>query len=181
MSTKEALVNEMRQTAREKHMAGDTLAAIQLLTQAIQQDPSNTHTAMDMVQIFIDLDELEQAKNIFNQLPEHSKQESMGKSLLGQLTFLDLAAKTVGKFRLQQQLLQYPNNCDAHFDLAICLIAEKSYEAAMDHLFDIMNIDATYKDNAAREMIINVTNMLVSNNPELASQFKKKLAAISFA
>lgn len=181
MSTKEALVDEMRQYAREKHMAGDPLSAIQLLTQAMQKDPSNIQTAMDMVQIFIDLNELDQAKSLFNQLPDSSKQEDMGKSLLGQLTFLDLAANTTGKSQLQQQLLLHPNDCDIHFDLAICLIAEKAYESAVNHLFEIMNIDANYKDNAAREMIINVSNMLAPNHPKLASQFQNKLAAISFA
>lgn len=173
--------DEMREQAREKHMAGDTLAAIQLLTQAIQHDPSDTKVAMDMVQIFIDLNELDQANNLFNQLPDSVKQSDMGKSLVGQLTFLDLAAKTGGKFQLQQQLIANPNDCDVHFDLAVCLIAEKDYEEAMNHLFEIMTIDSSYKENAAREMIINVCNMLAPNDPELASGFRKRLSSISFS
>lgn len=48
-----------REQAREKHLAGDTSAAILMLSEAIKQDPSNTRIAMDMVQIFIDINELE--------------------------------------------------------------------------------------------------------------------------
>ena len=173
--------DNMRLQAQEKHMNGDTVAAIQLLTQAIQQDLSNTNTAMEMTQIFIDLNELDQANNLFNQLPDSAKTSDMGKSLIGQLTFLDLAAKTPGKFQLQQSLLTNPNNCDVHFDLAVCLIAERDYEQSVDHLFEILKIDSNYKDDAAREMIINVSNMLAPNDPELSSKIRSRLSSFSFS
>ena len=172
---------ELRQKAREKHMAGETLAAIQLLTEAMQKDPSSTKTAMDMAQVLIDLNELEQAKNLFNQLPDDAKNSDMGKSVMGQLTFYDLAEKTQGKFQLQQLLIANPNDCDLNFDLAICLIAEKDFEKAIDHLFEIININANYKDGAAREMIINVANMLTPNNPELASSIRSRLSSMTFS
>lgn len=174
-------VNELRQAAQEKHMTGDTATAIQLLSQAMQQDPSNTNTAMDMVQIFIDLNEKDQAIALFNQLPNNAKTSDMGKLLTGQLTFLDLASKTNGKSQLQQLLMTTPNDCDANFDLAICLIAEKDYEQAVNHLLDIMKINPDYKDHAAREMAITVINMLAPNNAELSSQLRRKLSAINFS
>ncbi len=170
-------VAEMCQQAREKHIAGDPIGAIQLLTNAMKQDPSNTDVAMDMVQIFIDLNELDQAEGLFNQLPDRAKDSDMGKMLIGQLTFLRLASETAGKFELQQQLLTSPDNCDVHFDIAVCLIAEKDYQEAVNHLFEIMKIDKNYKDHAAREMIITVTNMLAPNNPELSSEFRSKLGS----
>ena len=170
-------IDEIRQQARDKHMAGDTVAAVGLLTQAIQQDPSNIDIAMDMSQIFIDLNEFDQAKGLFNQLPEDAKESSMGKSLMGQLTFLELANNTQGKFMLQQTLLSEPNNCDAHFDLAVCLVAEKNYSEAVNHLFEIMKIDASYKDTAAKEMIINIAKMLAPNDPELSSEIHRKLSS----
>ena len=173
--------DDMRMQAREKHISGDTIAAVKLLTEAIQKDPSNTKIAMDMAQIFIDMNELEQASGLFNQLPDSAKKSDMGKSLVGQLSFMDLAAKTPGTFQLQQSLLTSPNNCDVHFDLAVCLIAERDYEQAVDHLLEIMKIDANYKDDAAKEMIINVANMLTPNNPELSSKIRSRLSSVSFS
>ncbi len=171
----------MRLQAREKHIAGDVVGAIDLLTQAMQQSPADTNIAMDMVQIFIDLNELEQAEGLFNQLPDNAKNSDMGKLLIGQLTFLSLASKTKGKEALEADLQNNANNCDTHFDLAVCLIAEKDYPLAVNHLFEIMKIDANYKDGAAREMIINVTNMLAPNNPELASDFRRRLSSEVFS
>jgi len=165
----------LRLQAREEHVAGNTLPAIQLLTQAMQQDPKNVKVAMDMVQIFIDINELEQATGLFNQLPDSVKECEMGKQLIGQLTFLELSSKTDGVQVLQQTVIANPNDCDARFDLAICFVALKDYESAVSALLEVLSIEAQYKEGAAREMIINVTNMLAPNNPELAASFRRKL------
>ena len=42
---------------------------------------------MDMVQIFLDINELDQAKSLFNRLPAKDRESDMGKTLLGQLSF----------------------------------------------------------------------------------------------
>jgi putative thioredoxin len=168
--------DELRTQAREKHMAGDTPEAIMLMTQAIQQDPGNTRVAMDMVQIFIDIGEMEQATGLFNRLPDADKESNMGKSLIGQLTFADLASRTAGVERLQAMLAQDTNDHDARFDLAICLVAGHDYNGAIDHLFTLLKADPDYKDGAAKEMIITITNMLAPNDPEQAGAYRQRLA-----
>jgi putative thioredoxin len=168
--------DELRTQAREKHMAGDTPGAIMLLTEAIKQDPANTRVAMDMVQIFIDMGELEQAKGLFNRLPDNDKESTMGKSLIGQLTFADLAAQTSGIASLTARLTDNADDHDARFDLAVCLVNEHNYDGAIDHLFTLQEKDPDYKDGAAREMIITISNMLASSNPELAQTYRRRLA-----
>ena len=170
--------DELREQAREKHMAGDTPAAILLLTQAIKQDPANTLVAMDMVQIFIDLGELEQAKNLFNQLPDRDKESTMGKALTGQLGFADLAAKTDGLEILAQRVSLDENDFDARFDLAVCLVSRHDYHNAMEQLFTIMQKKPEYKDNAAKELIITISNMLAPGNPEQAKTYRRRLSSL---
>jgi len=166
----------LREQARSKHLAGDTVEAISLLTQAIQKDPRNTMVAMDMVQIFIDIGELEQATGLFNKLPDADKESDTGKVLFGQITFRNLAAKTDGKAALQARLNNQADDYDAHFDIAICLVAENDYQQAIDHLFEIFMREPEYKEGAAREMIVTLTNMIESNEPELARSFRRRLA-----
>lgn len=167
--------DEMRMQARQQHLAGDTIAAVNLLTQAIQQDPSNTRVAMDMVQIMLDIGQLEPAKSLFNRLPDSAKQTDTGRSLIGQLTFQDFASKTAGKDTLLQRIAVNPADYDAHFDLAICLVAEHQYHEAMEHLFNIFNTAPDYKGGAVKEMIINLINMLMPNEPEMAKAFRRRL------
>lgn len=170
--------DELRELAREKHLSGDTVEAIGLLTKAIQEDPSNTRVAMDMVQVFLDINELEQAKGLFNRLPEHDRLSDMGKTLLGQLTFKDLAAKTDGKEQLKNRLADNASDFDSRFDLAICLVAEHEYTQAMDNLFVIFEQNPEYKEGATKEMIINLSNMLSVNEPELAQEFRKRMGNV---
>lgn len=173
------LSDELRMQARQMHVSGNTVEAISLLTQAIQQDPSNTRVAMDMVQIFIDVNELGQARSLFNRLPDADKQSNTGRVLIGQLTFRDLASKTEGKEKLQSRIDNNPADNDASFDMAICLVAENQYEQAVEHLFRIIDQSPDYRDGAAREMVITLSNMLMPNDPEIGMSFRRRLANLT--
>ena len=176
-----AVFNEadaLREEARNKHMAGDTGEAIVLLSKAIQQEPGNTRVAMDMVQIFIDVGELEQAQGLFNKLPDSDKESNMGKSLIGQLAFADLASKTVGIGALNERLAKDANDHAARFDLSVCLVAGHDYDGAMEQLFSLLEMNPDYQDGAVREMIVTITNMLSPNNPEQASVYRRRLSSL---
>ena len=166
----------MREQAREKHMAGDTSAAIVQLSEAIKLDPSNTRIAMDMVQIFIDIGEIDQANSLYARLPEKDRETEEGKTLLSQLTFATLAAKTDSMEKLQQRLSENVNDFDARFDISVRHISQYEYTEAVDNLFLILQENAEYKDGAAKEMIIVVTNMVASFDNDLAQDLRRRLA-----
>jgi putative thioredoxin len=166
----------IREEAREKHLSGDTSTAILLLTEAIQRDPRNIRIAMDMVQIFIDLGQLEDARELFNRLPDQDKNSEMGKALTGQLLFLELAAKTEGIEALTQRVHKDTSNHTARFYLAICQVAQHNYRDAMENLLAIQKAEPTFKDGAAQEMIATLANMLSPRDPALAQDYRRKLA-----
>ncbi|MDH5634072.1 MAG: tetratricopeptide repeat protein [Gammaproteobacteria bacterium] len=170
--------DELRQQARTRHLSGDTAGAIVLLAEAIKKHPGNTQVAMDMVQIFIDIGETEQAAGLFNRLPDPDKNSDMGKSLIGQLTFAALAAKTEGIDALTARLAQNVDDHDARFDLAVCQVAGHDYNGAMDSLFGLLELEPGYKNGAAREMIITVSSMLAPNDPERAAAYRQRLASL---
>jgi len=166
----------MREEARTKHISGDTAGAITLLTEAIQKHPSNTRVAMDMVQIFIDIETLDQAQELFQKLPERDRNSEAGKALNGQLTFALLASKTAGIDSLQQTLLTNSDDHQSRFDLAICQIAKHQLDAAMDNLFKIMADDPSFQQGAPRELIVAIIQMLTSSNPEQAKTYQRTLS-----
>lgn len=168
--------DELRLRARQHHLAGNIMEAIQLLTKAIQQDPGNSAVVMDMVQVMIDIGELEQATGLFNRLPDRDKESEFGRALIGQLSFMDLASKTAGKEALLSRLTNNEKDQDARFELAICYVVEHQYEMAAEQLFNILKVEPEYRDGAAREMIGNLANMLSVNSPELAAGFRRQLA-----
>jgi putative thioredoxin len=169
---------EQRMQARQLHMQGETHDAIMLLTLAIQQDPSNTKVAMDMVQIFIDMGEIEQAKSLFDRLPEADRSSETGLSLSGQIWIIEQAAQTAGLEALKETIFKNPDDFDARFDCAICEIALHNYQQALDQLFYIQQNNADYKEGAAREMIVTIINTIAPNNPEMAQQYRTQLAGM---
>ena len=89
------LTDLIREQAWEKHLSGDAPAAIMLVTEVIIADPSNTRVAMDIVQLFIDIGELEQANGLYALLPESTRETEMGKALSGQHSFATLVEKSI--------------------------------------------------------------------------------------
>ncbi len=171
-------IEETRIQARQLHMKGETLQAITLLTKAAQEDSSNTKIAMDMVQIFIDMEEIEQAKGLFNRLPDTDKNSETGLSLTGQLWVIEEAGKTAGLQALKEVLQTNPDDYNAHFDSAICEIAQHNTQQALNHLFYIQQHHAKFKDGAAKEMIVNIINTIATNSPEMAQQYRSQLAGM---
>lgn len=88
----------------------------------------------------------------------------MGKSLTGQLAFIDLAASTSGIEALTEKLEQDAGNHQAHFDMAVCLVSQYDYDGVMAQLLTVLEQEHDFKQGAVREMIITITNMLASNN-----------------
>lgn len=166
----------MREQARDKHMAGDTAGAIVLLSEVIKSDPSNTHVAMDMVQIFLDIGELEQANGLYARLPVSTQETEVGKALSGQLTFASYAAKTDDYETLQNRLSENINDHDARFDLAVHQIAQYEYNNAIDNLFYIQAEDAGYKEGAAKEMILTIANRVAAADKNFSEEIRRKLA-----
>ncbi len=169
---------EMRLQARELHLQGETARAITLLADAIKKDPANTRIALDMVQIYIDLEQYEEATSLLERLPEQDRESEIGKSLAGQLWIIEQAGKTEGEEKLSERIAENPADTDARFDLAICRMSQHDYASAMDELFYILENDPEYKEGAAREMIVSIINMLAPNNPDFAKEYRRKLSGI---
>ena len=170
------IVDEMREQARKKHLSGDTENAIITLSEAIKKEPGNTKVALDMVQIFIDIKQIEQANGLFNKLPDAAKQTDMGKSVTGQLTFINLASEKQDIETLTKIIEDDENNQQARFDLAICLTAEYKYEQAVEQLLIMHEQDELFQDGAAKELAITLIGMLKATQPEMASSAQTKLS-----
>lgn len=170
---------EMRKQAREKHMAGDTEGAILALTEAIKSEPGNVRVAMDMVQIFLDIGQLEQAQGLFNRLPEAVREHPSGRSLMAQIKFASLAAQTDGEAALRERLNDNPTDHEARFDLSLCRVAAHDIKEAMDLLFEIQSADANYREGAAKEMIGLLANMLSDSDPDAANDYRRRLANLA--
>lgn len=170
--------DDMRSRARQLHMSGETPQAITMLAEAMKSDPTNTRIALDMVQIFIDIGQPEEANDLLQRLPEQDREGEVGRGLKGQLWVIAQAAKTEGVDKLAQRITSNTDDYDARFDMALCELARHDINEAMTHLFYIQQHEPDYKEGAAREMIVSVINTLATNDPQAAEQFRRKLSSL---
>lgn len=166
---------ELRTQAQAQHEAGNTPEAIQRLSQAAKLDSGNVNVAMDMCQIFLDINLLAEAAELFSRLPDKIKEDNRPRFLIGQITFKKLALDTEGKQALIAKLETNPADEDALFNLAICLIAEQNYDAGLDQLFALLQQNPKAKDGGAQELAIGTINMLEAMMPDTANAFRRKL------
>ena len=61
-------------------------------------------------------------------------------------------------------------------DMAVRLVSQHDYDGAIEQLFTVLDQDPDFKDGAAREMIITISNMLESNDQQLAADYRRRLA-----
>lgn len=167
--------DDMREKAKQMHLDNDTAGAIKTPTQTIQSDPSNTRVALNMIQILLDINQLEEAKSLFNRLPDKDKNSEIGKAIVGQMTFKDLAAKTPGLVNLIKMVDEDSGDYDAKLYLAVCYVAEHAYEEALDQTFEILENMPGFKDGAAQELTVTIINMLEGSQPELAKDARRVL------
>jgi len=166
---------DLRLLALEKHQNGDTPEAITLFTQAIQINPKNINIALDMCQVFLDVNMLEQAASLFTKLPDKIKEDETPRYLIGQITFKKLALDTEGTKALTEKLLAQPDDVDIQFYLAICLMAEQKYQEGMNHLFNLLKTDKNAKGGAVKELAIGTLKLLDLKHPELAASLRKTM------
>ena len=170
--------DDMRQRARNLHVQGETPQAITLLAEAMKKDPTNTRIALDMVQIFIDMGEYNEAESLLDRLPGTDRESETGKNLAGQLWIIEQAGKTEGAEKLAERIANDADDLDARFDMALCDMSRHDYEHAMEQLFYIQEHEPEYKEGAAREMIVTIISMLAPGNPEFAQQYRRKLSGL---
>ncbi len=70
-----------------------------------------------------------------------------------------------------------PDDLEARFDLASALIARRKYEGALEHLLAIVQRDRTFRDDIGRKTMLSVFD-LAAHQPELVSQWRRKLSAL---
>ncbi len=169
---------ELRKIALVKHLEGNTPEAVQNLAEAIKLDPSNVKAGMNMCQIFLDMDMLADAAELFTKLPDSIKESDEARYLIGQITVKKLALDTAGLTALEAAVEKDPSNEDNKFDLAVCKLAAQDWTGGVQQLFDLLMVNPNAKGGGVKEMAIAMINLIELNDPELSGELRKKMAMV---
>lgn len=169
---------ELRKQALIEHQTGNTPDAVKHLAEAIKLDSSNLKAGMNMCQIFLDMDMLADAAELFTKLPDSIKETDEARYLIGQITVKKLALDTAGLAALEEAVEKDPSNEDNKFDLAVCKLAAQDWAGGVQQLFDLLMVNPNAKGGGVKEMAIAMINLIELNDTELSGQLRKKMAMV---
>lgn len=166
----------LRQQAAESRAGGDLARALQLLAEASGLDPANEATRVDAAEILMDLKQYEEAKRLLDSLSTAALGEERPQRLRTKLEFALAGSQVSSEQELRGQIARQPDDMAARLQLANLLVANGEPAAGLDELLEMIRLDRTWNDQAARKAMLSVFNLLGAS--PLVTDYRRKLASL---
>lgn len=167
----------LRQQALALAATGDLPEARKRLAEAINLDPKNDVAYLDFVEMSIDANELDEARELLDVIVDRARDRSRVESLQARLQ-LAQAGSSVDVEALRTQLAADANQHEARLQLANALAVQQDYRGALENLIEIVRRDRKWNDEAARKAMLNLFTLLAAQPQydDLVREFRIALA-----
>jgi len=167
-----------RRAALSALRAGDREQAREHLKAALALDPDYDISRLDLIELLLDETQVEAARLEMSLLSPLTTQgnDARYNAFKTRIEALEAAAALPSAEVLETRLTTNPADLDARFDLASRFIAEQKFEAALEHLMEIVKRDRRYGEDRGRKTMLAVFE-LMSYAPERVSAWRRMLSA----
>lgn len=148
------------ESAQQLMGAGQFEQALELLAPAQSADPSNSAILLTMAQAHAALGNYDAANFALDNLPEDQRNSADAASLRSQMHFASIAPPPDEVPALQQRFNEDPSDSEAHYKLALVSVLQGETEQAIDMLLALMARDRDYGEDAARNALLKIFEML---------------------
>ncbi len=166
--------DELLAQAITQHEAGDLDGALATLGQASQLDPGNETVRLLAAEILAEHGQLDEARQLLNSLSAEAKTAERAVRLAAKLNFAK-AGSAADEEALRQKIAASPDDMDSRLQLANLLIGAGRYAEGMDELLEMIGLNRTWNEDAARKTLLSVFNLLAGD--PLVAQYRRKLAS----
>jgi putative thioredoxin len=146
--------------AEERLMAGDAAGALELLQQARENDPDNPRVLVAIAQTQAAAGDLDAAEQTLDQLPPEEQDKPEIRRVRGQLFFDRIALAAGPPEEVARRAAAAPEDSEARYQLAACQVMSNDVENALENLLGIMQQDRKFGDDAARNALLKLFDML---------------------
>ncbi len=161
--------------AREMIAAHDTTEAQSLLHQALELDRHHEQARVLLAELLQEEGRVDEAIHVLGKIAPNRHDEAA--ALLARLQLEKAGESDVDE--LERQLQENPQDLDTMVRLGQALAARKSYTEALDILLRAVQTDASWKDGAARQAMLDIFNVLGMSDP-LTRQYRTRLSNALF-
>lgn len=152
---------------------GDAEGALSVLSAAQAEDPSNWRILINMAKAHATLGNWDAANEALSVLPEDEQNKPEVAMIRGQMHFASIAPAADELSALQERLSSDENDSEARYKLAIHLVMQQQFAAAIDALLNLMMRDRAYEDDAARTTLIKLFDIL--GDDPLVAQSRRRM------
>ena len=151
--------------------AGDFATALQLLQQAVNEEPKNMSFRVELADVLARQQMLDDAEQVLAGIPEDTEDRDRPATRLG----LCLEASGLADVStLQSSVEEAPDDLEAAYQLSIALAAQGEFEAALDLAMSILQRDRKFRDDIGRLTMIRFFAVL-GKGSELAMQYRRRM------
>ncbi len=159
--------------------AGDAERAAGIFHQIIEMAPDNADARSGLIRALVGAGRMEEAEAVMLSLPEDMAANPAISRALAALT-LARDAKPVGDLAgLIAKVEADPKDHAARFELAGGLMTSGDRDGAADHLLAIIAADRDWNDQAARQQLLKLFEVVGLEDPWVAAQ-RRRLSAVLF-
>lgn len=148
--------------------------AVELLREALQQEPASVELKMALAARLLQLDRDEEARNLLQSLPPEERDRQPASGLLARLRFAELTQGAPDIAKLEARVRAKPDDCAARRQLAARYVLAGNYEAALEQFMDILRRDPKFEDEAARKGLLAIFDILGNENP-LVTTYRRRM------
>ncbi len=185
----DALVNQ----AYAAENAGDRGGAVHILREALETDPANDRTKLELTRVLLDLAAeqtaaagqphkegeisalISEGERILGSLSVQHMSDPEVVALTARLELLKIATGAPPSAELERSVAADPDDSEARYRLGAQKILAGEYEPGMQQFLEIVRRDRKFNDDAARKALVGVFNLLGNRN-QLVTRYRSLLS-----
>jgi putative thioredoxin len=174
-------LNQILEMAEEAIGLKNFAEAGALYSQALQTDPESDIAMAGLIRCQTGTGEYANARSMVEAMTDEMQNSNAVKKAIQTLDVAEYAAESAGKIaEFEAALAANPNDLEAIFNLAIAKFGIGQNEDAISMLLEIVRIDRSWNDDAARRKLLEIFDALGATAPEVIAG-RRQLSSILFA
>lgn len=173
-------IEQALQEAETALEGGQHSAAAALYGQILQHEPENLTATAGLIRCSLDAGDTEQARQIFESLPEDMRADEAFAAIAAALELADASSDSGEIPELMERVAHNENDHQSRFDLAMALYAANKRESAVEELLEIVGRNRTWNEDAARKQLLKLFEAWGPKDP-LTQESRRRLSALLFS
>lgn len=150
---------------------GELDAAVQMLKQAVNEEPNNAGFRVELADVLILTGALEDARTVLASIADGTEDRDRP---MNRLALVEEAAGLDAVAVLADRVEAAPDDLEARYQLAVVLAAAGEYEPALDQAMAILQQDRQFREDLGRTTMIRIFSLL-GKGSELATGYRRRM------